>query len=83
MTEGQKSLWWSRAGVWMRHYLQADRIASFCRYTANRFLADHCLRQAAGLSYVSLLAIVPLLAIGGEVAAPTPHRVECGQLRQW
>ncbi len=72
MTDGQKSLGWSRAGVWMRRYLRADRIGSFCRYTAKRFLADDCLRQAAGLSYVSLLAIVPLLAIGLAVLAAFP-----------
>lgn len=72
MTEGRKNIRWSRVGIRIGHYLQADQIASFCRYTAGRFLADDCLRQAAGLSYVSLLAIVPLFAIGLAVLAAFP-----------
>jgi membrane protein len=38
-------------------------IAPFTAYCGRRFLADQCLRMATQLSYASLLAIVPLLAI--------------------
>lgn len=47
-------------------------MVNFCLYSGRRFLGDHCLRQAAGLSYVSLLAIVPLLTIGLAVLAAFP-----------
>ena len=38
-------------------------IGPFAAYCGRRFLADQCLRMATQLSYASLLAIVPLLAI--------------------
>lgn len=44
----------------------------FAGYAAQRFLADACPRQAAGLSYVSLLAIVPLIAVGFAVLPSFP-----------
>ena len=53
-----------RAETWVRLLFRAGQVGRFLGYTSARFLADGCPRQAAGLSYVSLLAIVPLLAIG-------------------
>jgi membrane protein len=53
-----------RATAWVRLLFRAGQVGRFLGYTSNRFLVDGCPRQAAGLSYVSLLAIVPLLAIG-------------------
>ncbi|MFQ6018512.1 MAG: YihY family inner membrane protein [Kiloniellaceae bacterium] len=64
--------WRRRAAVWLRFVFRAGRIARFLGYTATRFLADGCPRQAAGLSYVSLLAIVPLIAVGLAVVAGFP-----------
>lgn len=49
--------------AWLRFVLKAGRIARFLGYAGRRFLDDGCPRQAAGLSYVTLLAIVPMLAI--------------------
>lgn len=39
-------------------------LAPFALYCARRFLADGCPGRATALSYASLLAIVPILAIG-------------------
>ncbi len=44
----------------------------FIGYTAKRFAEDRCPLQAAGLGYVSLLAIVPLLAIALGVLSAFP-----------
>lgn len=44
----------------------------FVRYTLARYTADHCLRIAAALSYTSLLALVPLAAIGLAIMAAFP-----------
>ena len=38
-------------------------LAPFAAYCGRRFMADQCLRTATQLSYASLLAIVPILAI--------------------
>ena len=46
--------------------------ASFLPYVWRRFDADGCIGVAAGLSYTSLLAIVPLLAIGLAMFAAFP-----------
>ncbi len=45
---------------------------AFASYVIGRFLADRCLRMAAGLSYTSLLAIVPLTAIAFSMLAAFP-----------
>ncbi len=54
----------------------ADRaknaMASFLLYVWRRFQADGCTGVAAGLSYTSLLAIVPLMAIGLAMFAAFP-----------
>ncbi len=44
----------------------------FLRYTLGRFAADSCPQAAAALSYSSLLAMVPLLAIGIAVLSSFP-----------
>src|SRR4051812_10841038 len=45
---------------------------SFLRYVLARFNADGCTGVAGSLSYTSLLAIVPLLAIGLAMFAAFP-----------
>ncbi|HVM84440.1 MAG TPA: YihY family inner membrane protein [Candidatus Binatia bacterium] len=45
---------------------------SFLKYLLARFQADGCLQVAGSLSYTSLLAIVPLLAIGLAMFAAFP-----------
>lgn len=45
---------------------------AFARYTYTRFQQDNGARQAAGLSYASLLALVPLVAIGLSILAAFP-----------
>lgn len=47
-------------------------IGAFIAYVADRFNRDRCLRMAAGLSYTSLLAIVPLTAIAFSMLAAFP-----------
>lgn len=47
-------------------------VGAFIAYVANRFSNDRCLRMAAGLSYTSLLAIVPLTAIAFSMLAAFP-----------
>ena len=49
-----------RAVAWLRYAFRLGRLARFLGYAARRFLADGCPLQAAGLGYVSLLAVVPL-----------------------
>jgi len=57
-----------RRGVnfWMLHALP------FAKYIFNRFVEDRGWRMAAGLSYTSLLAIVPLTAIAFSMLAAFP-----------
>jgi len=47
-------------------------IGAFVRFVRHRFGEDRCLRMAAGLSYTSLLAIVPLTAIAFSMLAAFP-----------
>jgi len=44
----------------------------FVGYVMQRFFVDRCLRMAAGLSYTSLLAVVPLSAIAFSMLAAFP-----------
>ncbi|MGE0255194.1 MAG: YihY family inner membrane protein [Alphaproteobacteria bacterium] len=50
----------------------AGSALSFLRYAAGRFFGDGGLATAASLAYTSLLAIVPLFAIGLSVMAAFP-----------
>lgn len=52
--------------------LGGGRVARFLGHTARRFVADGCPRLAAGLSYASLLALVPLAAIALAMLAAFP-----------
>ncbi len=61
-----------RLVAWFKFVLKAGRIGRFLAYAGQRFLADGGPRQAAGLSYASLLAIVPLLAVGLSFLAGFP-----------
>lgn len=45
---------------------------AFVRFVAHRFGEDRCFKMAAGLSYTSLLAIVPLTAIAFSMLAAFP-----------
>ncbi|MDA0998608.1 MAG: YihY family inner membrane protein, partial [Proteobacteria bacterium] len=47
-------------------------VGAFVRYIGQRFGEDRCLRMAAGLSYTSLLAVVPLTAIAFSMLAAFP-----------
>jgi len=49
-----------------------DNLLPFLRYVWARFSNDRCWRMAAGLSYTSLLAIVPLTAIAFSMLAAFP-----------
>jgi len=48
------------------------RVKDYCLYAWNRFATDRCWRMAAGLSYTSLLAVVPLTAIAFSMLAAFP-----------
>lgn len=60
-----------RAWTWVR-LMARGRLADFAKYTLRRFDSDDGLRIAAGLSYASLLALVPLLAIALAMLAAFP-----------
>ncbi|MEQ9200085.1 MAG: YihY family inner membrane protein, partial [Rhodospirillales bacterium] len=45
---------------------------SLLKYIASRFSSDKCLRIAASLSYTSLLALVPMLAISLSILSAFP-----------
>lgn len=49
-----------------------NETGAFARFVGQRFGEDRCLRMAAGLSYTSLLAIVPLSAIAFSMLAAFP-----------
>ena len=72
MTERTESRAWQRAATWARSRLKPERIGRFLLYTVRRFVADGGPRQAAGLGYISLLSIVPMLAIALGVLAAFP-----------
>ena len=56
----------------LRPVVRAQQLAGFVSYALQRFLTDGCPRLAAGLSYVALLAVVPVFAIGLAVLAGFP-----------
>ena len=49
---------------------------------AQRFVADHCSARAAALTFSSLLAVVPLLAVGFAAFAAFPAFDEAQRLAQ-
>lgn len=49
-----------------------DRAAQFAGGVARRFMADDCLRAASALSYTSILALVPLVAVLVTLAGVFP-----------
>ncbi len=61
--------WGRRVVAWLRYAFTLRRLGRFLGYTARRFLADGCPLKAGGLGYVSLLAVVPLIAIALAVLA--------------
>jgi membrane protein len=64
--------WWKRTSAWFRFSFNGGRIARFFGYAGKRFLDDGGMRQAAGLSYVSLLSLVPLLTVVLVILAAFP-----------
>ena len=46
--------------------------AAFCAAVARRFDEDRCLQVAGGLTFTTLLALVPLLAVALSVSSATP-----------
>jgi len=49
-----------------------NEAGAFAKFVGRRFAEDRCLRMAAGLSYTSLLAIVPLTAIAFSMLTAFP-----------
>lgn len=49
-----------------------EPVVEFAKYAWTRFTDDRCWRMAAGLSYTSLLAVVPLTAIAFSMLAAFP-----------
>ena len=62
----------ARAEVALRSLADPGSLWRFAVYTLGRFLNDGCPRAAASLSYATLLALVPLLAIGLAVLTAFP-----------
>src|SRR5262249_27050090 len=46
---------------------------NFLRFAARRFLQDRCLDQAASLSFTTLLALVPLVALCAAIVSVVPQ----------
>ncbi|MEE8534408.1 MAG: YihY family inner membrane protein [Kiloniellales bacterium] len=61
-----------RAAARLRRVLGVQAGLGILVYAGRRFLADDCQGRAAELSYVSLLAIVPLFAVGLAILAGFP-----------
>ncbi|MDJ0981283.1 MAG: YihY family inner membrane protein [Kiloniellales bacterium] len=57
---------------WIKRHMAPRLVLRFAIYTGRRFLADDCLRSAASLSYATLLALVPLMAIGLAILSGFP-----------
>lgn len=64
--------WIRRSQAWLQFVFRAERMGRFMAYTAGRFAEDGCPQKAAGLAYVSLLSLVPLLAIALGVLSAFP-----------
>lgn len=61
-----------RLWVRVRFSARGSRLAAFSSHTVKRFIGDDGLRLASGLSYASLLALVPLLAIALAILTAFP-----------
>lgn len=51
---------------------EAREFLKFSRYTVERYIEDHCVDAAAGLTYTTLFSIVPLLTVSIGVIAVVP-----------
>lgn len=73
---------WQRFTAWLVYSFDPHRLLRLFSYCLHRFMADGCTRQAAGLSYVSLLSLVPMLTIalaalaGFEAFDPVKSRLQ-------
>ena len=72
MTRIRIDRWPRRAVAFLRYAFALKRLGRFLGYAVRRFLADGCPLKAGGLGYVSLLSVVPLIAIGLAVLAGFP-----------
>ncbi|WP_200341950.1 YihY family inner membrane protein [Rhodovibrio sodomensis] len=61
-----------RLWVRVRFSARGSRLAAFASDTVKRFVGDDGMRLASGLSYASLLALVPLLAIALAILTAFP-----------
>jgi len=48
-------------------YRHATHLLRFCYRVLHRFIADKCIQRASALAYATLLAIVPMVALGFSV----------------
>ncbi len=55
---------------------QLVKIKNFCRFISSRIQTDNILRVASSLSYTSLIALVPLIAIGLAIFSAFPVFVD-------
>ena len=72
MPGGEKDRAQQRWAAWIRLTFDPQRIGRFAGYCLRRFFSDDCPRSAASLSYASLLAMVPLAAIGFAILSGFP-----------
>ena len=72
MPGGEKDRAQQRWAAWIRLTFDPQRIGRFAGYCLRRFFSDDCPRSAASLSYASLLAMVPLAAIGLAILSGFP-----------
>jgi len=61
-----------RLGARLRLASKAMRARRFVTFVYGRFIDDQGLQLASGLSYISLLALVPMIAIGLAILAAFP-----------
>ncbi len=54
---------------WLRRLLE---FASFCRYVVRRFIDDGCQQNAAALTFLTLIALVPLMTVGFAMFSAVP-----------
>ena len=77
---GQRLDWEAAASRWLRAMGHRLRLTGgFSLYALRRFYRDQCLEAAGSLSYTSLLAIVPLFAVGLSALTAFPLYADARQ----
>ncbi len=64
---------------WLRRALEA---LSFCQYVVRRFLDDGCMQNAAALTFMTLIALVPLMTVGFAMFSAVPAFEQFGDTVQ-